>query len=91
MRRYATTPLIVGLSPVHSDITGFRPWSPIATGNHLDGTEKITKVDQTTGTVDFLIRVQAFRDRLRGELPHVQISMNDGPNPLTCVAQLLSY
>jgi hypothetical protein len=31
----------------------------------------------------FLIRVQAFRDPLRGELPHVQLSMNDGPNPLT--------
>jgi len=27
----------------------------------------------------FLIRVQAFRDPLRGELPHVQIFMNDGP------------
>jgi len=31
----------------------------------------------------FLIRVQAFRDPLRGELPHVQIFMNDRPNPLT--------
>jgi len=31
----------------------------------------------------FLIRVQAFWDPLRGELPHVQIFMNDGPNPLT--------
>ena len=29
-----------------------------------------------------LIRVQAFRDPLRGELPYVQIFMNDGPNPL---------
>jgi len=28
--RYAVTPLIVGLSPGHSDITRFRPWSPIA-------------------------------------------------------------
>jgi len=27
----------------------------------------------------FLIRVQALRDPLRGELPHVQIFMNDGP------------
>ena len=32
-------------------ITKFHPWSPIATGNHLDGTEKIPKVAQTTGTV----------------------------------------
>jgi len=50
--RYAATPLIVALSPGHSDITRFRPWSSIATGNHLDGAEKIPKVAQTTGTVD---------------------------------------
>jgi len=31
----------------------------------------------------FLIGVKAFRDPLRGELPHIQIFMNDGPNPLT--------
>jgi len=30
----------------------------------------------------FLIRFQAFRDPLRGELPHVQNFMNDGPNTL---------
>jgi len=29
-----------------------RPWSPVATGNHLDHTEQIPKVAQTTGTVD---------------------------------------
>ena len=40
--------------------------------------EKIPKVVQTTGTVD----IQAFRDPLLGELPHVQIFMNDGPNPV---------
>ena len=27
---YAATPLIVALSPGHSDITRFRPWAPIA-------------------------------------------------------------
>jgi len=81
--RYATTPLIVGLSPGHSDITRFRPWSPIVTGNHLDHAKKIPKVAQTTGTIDFLIRIQAFRDPLCGELLHVQIFVNDGPNPLT--------
>jgi len=54
-----------------------------ATGNHLDRAEKIPEVAQTTATVHFLIRVQAFRDPLRGELLHVQIFMNDGPNPLT--------
>jgi len=31
----------------------------------------------------FFIRFQAFRDPLGGEFPHVQIFMNDGPNPLT--------
>jgi len=50
--RFAATPLIVALSPGHSDITRFHPWSPIATGNQLDRAEKIPKVAQTTGTVD---------------------------------------
>jgi len=50
--RYATIPFIAALSPGHSDITGFHPWSPIATGNHLDLTEKIPKFAQTTGTID---------------------------------------
>ena len=50
--RYAPTQLIVALSPGHSDITRFRPWSPIATGNNLDRAEKIPKVAQTTGNVD---------------------------------------
>ena len=48
----SNTPLIVALSPGHSDITRFRPWSLIAAGNHLDRTEKVPKVAQTTGTVD---------------------------------------
>ena len=79
MSCYATTPLIVALSLGHSDITRFRPWSPIATGNHLYHAEKIPKVTQTTGTVG------VFDPHLgiSGELPHVQIFMNDGPNPLT--------
>jgi len=50
--RYPATPLIVALSPGHSHTTRFRPWSPIATGNHLDRAEKIPNVAQTTGTVD---------------------------------------
>jgi len=45
--RYASTPLIVTLSPGHSDITRFRP-----TGNYLDRAEKIPKFAQTTDTVD---------------------------------------
>jgi len=44
--------LIVALSPGHSDIARFRPWSPIATGNYLERAEKIPNVAQTTGTVD---------------------------------------
>ena len=52
MSGYAANPLIVALSPDHSDITRFLPWSPIATGSHLDRAEKIPKVAQTTGTVD---------------------------------------
>jgi len=50
--RYAATPLIVALSPSHSDITRFLPWLPIATGNHFDRAEKILKFAQTTGTID---------------------------------------
>jgi len=49
---YAATPLSVALPPGHSDITRFRPWSPIETGNHLELAEKIPNVTQTTGTVD---------------------------------------
>ena len=48
---YVATPLIVALFLGHSDITRFHPWSPIATGNHLDRAEKIPKVAQT-GTGD---------------------------------------
>ena len=59
--RFATTPLIVAVSLGHSDITRFHPWSPIVTGNHLDHTEKIPKVPQTT----FFIHVQAYQNPLR--------------------------
>jgi len=65
---YAATPLIVAVCPGRSNITRFCPRSPIATGNHLDHAKKIPKVAQTTGTIDFLIRIQAFRDPLCGEL-----------------------
>jgi len=72
---YATTPLIVALSAGHSDTTMFRPWSPIATGNHLDraGKKKIQMLLRRPARLTFWLRVQAFRDPLRGELPHVQI------------------
>ena len=83
MSYYAATPLTVALSLGHSDINRFRPWSPIMTRNHLDRAEKIPKVAQTTGTIDVSDPRQAFQEPLRRELLHVQIFMNDGPNPLT--------
>ena len=91
MRRYATTPLIVAFSPGHSNITRLRSWSLIATGNHLDRAEKFPKFAQKIGTFDVFFRLQAFRDQFRGEFPHVEIFMNDGPNRLTLDAHLLSY
>ena len=83
MSCYAATPLIVALSPGHSDIARSRPWSPLAAGNHLDRAEEIPNLLRLLVPLTFLIRVRAFRDPLRGELPHVQIFMNDEPNPLT--------
>ena len=41
--------------------------------------KKIQKLLRRLAPLTFLICVQAFRDPLRGELPHVQIFMNDGP------------
>ena len=52
MSRYAATPLIVALSPGHSEITRFCSWSSIATVNNLDRAEKIPNVAQTNDTVD---------------------------------------
>ena len=52
MSRYAVIPLIVALSPGHSDITRFRSQSSIATGNNLDRAKEIPKVAQTIGTDD---------------------------------------
>ena len=42
--RIAAAPLIVAFTAGHSDITRFCPWSPIATGNHLDCAEKFQKL-----------------------------------------------
>jgi len=80
--RYAATPFIVALSPGGSNIIRFRPWLPIATENHLDCAENIPNLLKRLAPLTFFIRLQAFRDPFRGELPHVQIVMNDGPNPL---------
>ena len=53
--------------------------------------EKIPKLLRRLAPLMFMIRVQAFRDPLRGELWHVQIFINNGPIPLTWDAQLHSY
>jgi len=45
--------------------------------------KKFQKLLRRLAPLIFLIHVQALWDPLRGELPHVQIFMNDGPNPLT--------
>jgi len=91
--RYPATPLIVALSPGHSDITRFRPWSPIAPDSisFRWGQKKVQKLLRRLAPLIILIRVQAFRDPLRGELRHVQIFKNYEPNPLTWDAQFLSY
>ena len=83
MSRYAATPLIAALSLGRSGITRFHQWSPIATGNHLDRAKIIPNLAQTTGTLDVFDPRSGIQNPLRGELPRVQIFMNDGPNPLT--------
>jgi len=55
------------------------------------GLKKFQMLLTRMAPLKFLIRVQAFQDPLRRELPHVQIFMNNAPNPLTWDAQLLSY
>jgi len=45
--------------------------------------KKFQKLLRQLAPLTFLVRVQAFQDPLHGELPHVQIFMNDGPNPLS--------
>jgi len=45
--------------------------------------KQFQKLLRRLAPLTFLIRFQAFRDPLRGELPHVQIFMNDGSNPLS--------
>ena len=52
--------------------------------------KKFQKLLRWVAPLMFLIRFQTFRDPLRGEIPQVQIFMNDGPNPLTWDVQLLS-
>jgi len=76
MSPYAATPLIV-FSSGHIDITTFRPWSAIATGNHLKVTEKISSVAQTVRTVKVFDTRSRITGTLRGVFPHVQSFIND--------------
>jgi hypothetical protein len=51
--RYAATTFIVTLSPGHSDIIRFRPWSTIVPERKsFSSRQKNSKVDKKTGTVD---------------------------------------
>ena len=53
MSRYGATPVTVALSLGHSDIIMFRPWSPIATGNHLNRAEKNPKLPRRLAPLSF--------------------------------------
>ena len=91
--RYAAIPLIVALSPGHSDITRFRPWSTIMTRNHLDRTENIPHVAQTIGTVDVFDPhsvVSGPTSRRASACPNLHEWWTQ-PESLTWDAQLLSY
>ena len=83
MSHYAATPLIVALSLGCSDITRFRPCSPVATGNNLDRADKIPEVAQTTGTVDIFDPSSGISGPILWRASAVQIFMNDRPIPLT--------
>ena len=89
LSRYATTALIFVLSPDHSDITRFLLWSPIATGNHLDRTEKIPNLLWQLTPLTFMIRVQAFRDPVpiwRTVMNGVSFNVNTIGIPNVCTA-----
>jgi hypothetical protein len=82
VNHYDATPLIVALSPVQSDITWFRPLSPIVTENLLDRTEKFQNLEETSTVEDFDPR-SGISGSISGEFLHVQIFMNDRLNQLT--------
>jgi len=52
---------------------------------------KFPNIAQATGNVDVLFGDLVFWNPLRGELPHVQIFLNDRPKTLTWEDQLPSY
>jgi hypothetical protein len=82
--RYAATPLIVALSPGRSDITSFLPWSPITTGNYLDRSKRKNFQSCSDDWHRWLFNtLSGISTPLRGDIPNVQIFMNDVPNSLT--------
>ena len=88
-------PLIVALSPGQYYTTEFRfvhcQQIRRERKSFGSGRENSKMLFLPQATWMFSIRVQAFRDPLRREVPHVQIFMNGGPNALTWHAHLLSY
>jgi len=89
--RYSAIPVLVALSPGHSDIRRFLPLSPARQEIIRIVRKKFRNLLRQLAPLTFLIHVQAFRDPLRGELPHVQIFVNDGTNLVKWDAQVLSY
>ena len=79
MSRYVVTPLIVALSPGHSDITRLVHGHQLRQEIISIALKKFQNSLRQLAMLTFLIRVQEFWDPLRGELPHVQIFMNDDP------------
>jgi len=88
--RYAATPFIVALFPRHSDTTRFRYGHQSRQEVIWIAPKSLQILFRLLAHLTFLIRLQAFPNPLRGELPHVQIFINDGPNPLIRAAQLFS-
>ena len=88
---YAATTLIVALSSCHSDISRLIHGHQLRQEVIWIAPKKFQILVRRLAPLTFLFRFQAFLDPLRGELPHVQIFMNDVLKPLTRDAQLLSY
>jgi len=63
--------------------TGFVHGHQSGQENHLDHAEKFQNLLRCVEPLASLTHVQAFRDRLHGELPHIHIFRKDRPNPLT--------
>ena len=92
MSRYAATRLIVASSAGHSDITRFRPRSPIATGNHLDRAEKIRNIAQKTGAFDVYVPrsgISGPTSRRASVCPNLKERLTQPAHVICPVVQLL--